>query len=55
MRDPEHAHVPETHVVPVPQALLQLPQWAASAIKFTHWPPQSVVPVGQTHCPDWQA
>jgi hypothetical protein len=38
---------PDEHDCPLPQALPQLPQSVLLVVRFTHTPPQFVVPVGQ--------
>jgi hypothetical protein len=40
---------------PAGQASAQLPQFCGSVMVFTHWPAQSVLPVGQPQVPSMQA
>jgi len=55
VREPEQAQLPEAQVVPVPQAAPQLPQLFESVVRFTHWPLQSVVPLGHAQAPETHA
>ena len=45
-------HMPFEQACPAAQAVVQLPQWFASLVTFTHPPPHVVVPVGHmaVHC-----